>query len=162
MFQPSSHVSTWYFEISCSTVSCSFSSTSLLPNPAFLHLLLQCIAAKSSGEIFRLRGSNRSPSSLKTRSHSQLEAGIESTSSASLLRLGYRSCSPTQYFVGNFALSLPASTCGSRRFHISNSSSLSTTLFGSIRLLIASSILLILALVCVRGFSKLQYCAHSA
>jgi hypothetical protein len=36
----------------------------------------------------RRRGSNRSSSSLNMRPHSQLDAGMESTSSASLLRLG--------------------------------------------------------------------------
>jgi hypothetical protein len=39
-----------------------------------------CIAAKSCGEMFLRRGLRRSPSSLNIRSHSQLEAGIESTS----------------------------------------------------------------------------------
>ena len=57
---------------------------SLGPKPAFCHLRTHCIAAKSSADIPRRRGCSRSPSSLNMRSQSQLEAGIEITSSASL------------------------------------------------------------------------------
>jgi hypothetical protein len=49
--------------------------------------------------IQRRRGSRIPPSSLNMRSHSQIDAGIEITSSVSLLRAGYRSRNVTQYFI---------------------------------------------------------------
>ncbi|KAF2818609.1 hypothetical protein CC86DRAFT_154449 [Ophiobolus disseminans] len=76
------------------SVIADFSATSSSPKPALLHLLTHCTAARSCGEILRRRGSRRSPSSLNMLLHLQLKARIESTSSASLLRFGYRLRSP--------------------------------------------------------------------
>jgi hypothetical protein len=76
LLQSSSHVLILYKSSISLSVIGNITATSLSPNAALLHLLTHCIAAKSSGEIPCWGGSNRSPSSLNQRSHSQLEAGI--------------------------------------------------------------------------------------
>jgi hypothetical protein len=99
------------------------------------------------------------------RSHSQLNARIESTLSASWLRLGYRLRSVTQYLIGLFACSVPFSVRGSLRFYLSNSSSpvlLSAGALGLMKLSIALSMSLERTFGRPTTRGKVLYCAHKA
>jgi hypothetical protein len=141
LLKPSSHVLILYKSSISLSVIGDVTATSSSPNPALLHLLTHCIAAQSSGHIPRRRGSNRSPSSLNMRSHSQLEAGIELTLRVSRRRLGYWLRSSIQYWIGFSALGESFSATYSQRFHLvySSSSSLVVALVELQRLSIASS-----------------------
>jgi hypothetical protein len=134
----SSHVLVLYNSSISLSVIVDFAAISSSPKPALLHLLTHCIAAKSLGDIPRQRGSSRSPSSLNIRSHSQLEARIDSTSRTSLLRLGYYSRSPIQYCIGSSALGESFPATSSQRLHLVYSSLSSVDLVGLQRLSIAS------------------------
>jgi hypothetical protein len=72
----------WYNESKSASIVAKL-DLRLGPKLASRHRRTHCIAAKSWGDIARRLGSNRSPSSLKMLSQSQLEAGIEITSIAS-------------------------------------------------------------------------------
>jgi hypothetical protein len=82
------------------------------PGPSFSPPSRAVDTAKSSGDIPRRRGSNRSPNSLLTRSHSQLEAVMESTSIASLLMSDWaRFCSMNEPKVVGRGHETPNQTC---------------------------------------------------